>query len=186
MRLWIARHATPLVAAGLCYGALDVQADEQATLRAAQSLAQVLPHGIAVFSSPLRRCRQLADALQALRPDLAHWPDPRLREMDFGLWEGRPWDSITAAAMQAWTDDFEHHRPGGGESVSDFMQRVEQAWHDTLEAGSDAAWITHAGVIRAVTLLQSGALPVTHPSQWPSTSIPYGHWERIDLPQDRA
>lgn len=48
MSLWLARHARPLVAPGCCYGQWDVPADAADTARAAQDLAQVLPHGLSV------------------------------------------------------------------------------------------------------------------------------------------
>src|SRR5215208_2613649 len=101
MRIWLARHARPLVEAGLCYGALDVAADEAETLSAAQRLAQVLPASVDVLVSPRRRCTQLAQALAAARPDLQARADPRLAEMDFGGWEGRAWNCLERAELQA-------------------------------------------------------------------------------------
>jgi len=53
MTLWIARHALPLVAPGVCYGALDVPAQEEATQAAARGLATALPVGLVVRVSPL-------------------------------------------------------------------------------------------------------------------------------------
>ena len=55
MRLWLVRHAAPQVPAGTCYGALDVAADEAATQQAALALAQALPVGVALHSSPIFR-----------------------------------------------------------------------------------------------------------------------------------
>src|SRR5256885_11764934 len=52
------------------------------------SLHDALPISDCLLAhSPLRRCRQLAQALQALRPGLASAMDSRLLEMDFGEWE---------------------------------------------------------------------------------------------------
>src|SRR5690606_10781153 len=42
-RLWLVRHAAPLVSPGTCYGALDVPADAAATQAAAVRLAAALP-----------------------------------------------------------------------------------------------------------------------------------------------
>ena len=89
MALWIVRHATPLIASGVCYGALDVAADTQHTLLAAHALSQAIPLNCKVWVSPLQRCMQLVDALSDIRPELKLQIDTRLREMDFGTWEGR-------------------------------------------------------------------------------------------------
>mgnify|MGYP003391152053 CR=1 FL=1 len=80
-RLWLVRHAQPVVAAGTCYGALDVPADAAATQVAAQRLAQALPAGAAAHYSTLQRCELLALATQALQPNLTIHPDARLREL---------------------------------------------------------------------------------------------------------
>jgi len=177
MRLWLVRHAAPLVEAGTCYGALDMPADAQATQQAAQALAQALPPGTVIRCSPLQRCMQLAGALCALRADLAITPDERLREMDFGAWEGQRWDALDPALLQAWTDDFAHHRPGGGEAVHSFMARVTQAWTEAPSSGGDVVWITHAGVIRAAMLLHAGQVPVTQAAQWPAAACGFGQWQ---------
>ena len=77
MNLWLVRHAQPLIDKGVCYGQLDMQADAQATLDAAAALAKVLPGNIFAASSPLPRCRQLADALTGARS--VRWqPNPHM------------------------------------------------------------------------------------------------------------
>lgn len=171
MTLWLVRHARPLVAAGVCYGALDVPADAQATQQAAEQLAATLPAGVAVQCSTLQRCELLAQALYALRPDLALHFDARLREMDFGSWEGQSWDAIGPSALADWTADFAHYRPGGGESVQVFMQRVAAAW-DAVQ--TDQLWITHAGVARATHLLAQGIRHIDRADQWPQAGPGYG------------
>ena len=62
-RLWLVRHAQPLVAPGVCYGALDLRADPAATADSAQRLAAALPPRLSASHSPLQRCEQLAHAL---------------------------------------------------------------------------------------------------------------------------
>jgi alpha-ribazole phosphatase len=180
MRLWLVRHAVPLVDAGTCYGALDMAADAQATQQAALALAQTLPTAVTLHSSPLQRCTQLAAALCALRTDLTFTIDQRLREMDFGTWEGQRWDALGAATLQAWTDDFAHHCPGGGESVHSFMARVAQAWNDAASHSTEQVWITHAGVIRAAALLYEGRANVTQAAQWPAAACGFGQWRVLD------
>ena len=98
MRLWLARHAQPLIASGVCYGATDVAADEEATRQAALALACILPIRVAMLCSPLQRCGSLAQGLCELRADLCCQTDARLAEMNFGCWEGKRWDAIPQAA----------------------------------------------------------------------------------------
>lgn len=181
MKLWLVRHAQPLVEAGLCYGQLDVPADKAATQASAQALAAALPPDTTLQSSPLQRCEHLALAVFALRPDLAYKTDPRLAEMDFGSWEGQPWDNIGAQALDTWTRDFAQHPPGGGESVTHFMHRVAQVFDATRNTGQDTAWICHAGVIRATRLLIAGQRQIHHAHEWPKDAVPFGEWEVHDL-----
>lgn len=181
MKLWLVRHAAPLVEPGVCYGRTDMPAGERETQEAAQYLARQLPPSIGLVGSPLKRCMQLATTLCVLRPDLSSRPDTRLAEMDFGAWEGRRWDAIGEEALRAWTDDFASHRPGGGESVDEFMARVAAAYGEAHAAGQDTAWITHAGVIRAVSLIAQGQLTVRHASDWPELAPSFGAWRIVEL-----
>jgi len=180
VKLWLVRHAAPLIPPGVCYGRTDVPADPESTQEAARALAAALPDGLQLRCSPLQRCEQLASVLRGLRPDLALECDPRLAEMDFGEWEGRPWHELGETTLARWTSEFETHRPGGGESVQVFMARVAGAFEETRAAGREAAWITHAGVIRAVQLLASGQQRVREAADWPAGDLPFGSWRVID------
>lgn len=175
MTLWLARHPRPLIQSGVCYGALDMDADPQATDVAAQALAGELPGEILVQISPLKRCRQLAQALANLRADLRFEVDPLLREMDFGIWEGVAWSDIPHPAVEAWTTDFATHRFGGKESANELLARVAGAW-DALQPACHAAWIAHAGVAQAATLLHQGIRHVQHAKDWPVSPLSYGEW----------
>ena len=181
MRLWLVRHAQPLVAPGVCYGATEVPADATATIQAAQALALALPHSLRVISSPLQRCHQLARSLQELRPALTYTNDPRLKEMNFGSWEGQRWADIAPQEFAKWTANFGNWRFGGVESVQDVMTRVASLWDESRTAGDDVVWLTHAGVIRAAMLLAQGVREVTRADQWPSQSIAFGQATLLDL-----
>lgn len=176
MEFWLARHAQPTIAAGVCYGASDIEADPVHTYLCADALAEVLPSGIAVWTSPLQRCRVLAQALIERRGDLRLRMDPRLREMDFGCWEGIAWDHIPPAAFDAWTQDFLHGRFGGADSVAQLLLRVSAAWHDTVAQGRDALWVTHAGVIRALGIVVAGKEAPRQAADWPHEVLGMGEW----------
>lgn len=174
MKLWLVRHAQPLIEAGICYGATDVPADAQATLQAANAMAQVLPTGIAMLSSPLQRCEHLSQSICRLRPDLTYKLDERLVEMDFGTWEGQRWDDIAPAELQNWTDAFDTWRCGGSECVDEMMARVAELWDTARSSGHKAVWITHAGVIRAATLVAGGTRSISSAEQWPVEGPAFG------------
>lgn len=156
MGLILVRHTRPKVAAGLCYGKLDLELADDFADEAAAVLA-VLPDIQRVASSPLQRCRALARYIADAR-ELPLEFDERLMEMDFGAWEGRPWSSIPMSELDAWDDDFLHARPHGGESVAMFMSRVEAALADWSARRETVAVVTHAGVIK-VACSRSSELP---------------------------
>lgn len=182
LTLWLLRHAEVPAGQGVCYGRLDLAADEAATQRAATAFDQALPReATPAWSSPLQRCRQMARALQ--HPGL-DWrgEDPRLTEMDFGDWEGRRWDSLAEADFAPWMADFAAHRVGsGGESVNALLARVRTALLDTVShcAGmgqAQALWVAHAGVARALEVLLEGPGFVATAADWPREAPAPGAW----------
>ncbi|HYW56107.1 MAG TPA: histidine phosphatase family protein [Polaromonas sp.] len=181
MTLWLVRHAQVLMEPGTCYGAMDVAADPNATRQCAKALATVLPPNAAVSASPLQRCAQLAQVLIGLRPDLTLQTDARLKEMNFGDWEGKLWDHIARTEFDQWMGNFADHAVGGhGESTNAVMERVAQAF-DELPSGRDSVWITHAGIIRSAQLVAQGIRQVTDAGQWPVEGTGCGHWRCLTL-----
>ena len=188
--LWLVRHALPLIDKGICYGQLDVQADLLETQKCAERLKNVLPAGAHLVSSPLQRCELLAHTLIDLQPGLTCIRDTRLQEMHFGQWEGRPWVDIDKTELAAWTDNFAHYQAGSasgagtassaGESVTQFMARVAAAF-DELDPSRDTVWLTHAGVIRAATLLAQGIRQLSRADQWPLDAPAYGQWCKLAI-----
>ncbi|MFZ2266009.1 MAG: alpha-ribazole phosphatase family protein [Azonexus sp.] len=173
MILHLIRHPRPLVEPGICYGRLDV-AGEHPELVAARLLAE-LPAGLPVYSSPLRRCRELAGHLQA-QPVI----DARLAEMNFGDWEGRAWDDISRAELDAWAADVAGYAPPGGESPVAVQQRALD-----FVAGlrvPEAVVVTHAGVIRVLMAHWQG-LPAR---QWTTLQFGFGSLTSVRVPEDGA
>jgi alpha-ribazole phosphatase len=154
LKLYLVRHPQPAVAPGLCYGAADVPVAEHELAGVHAALAAAgLPGALPVYSSPLRRCLQLA---RRLRPQTLH-VDARLSEMDFGSWEMRPWSGIARAEVDAWATDLLHYRPGGGECVLDVARRVAAFLDDLrLARTTPALLVCHAGTMRLLAALQTG------------------------------
>lgn len=157
MRLYLLRHGKPGIGPGRCYGSADlaVPVDEQErVIDAALPLLRRLPPGAPVYSSPLRRCRELAEALAGRLGLQDPVIDVRLAEMHFGAWEMQPWDRIPRAEVDAWVADMAGYRPGGGERVLDVAARVGAFLADLRNgAQQEAVIVTHAGTMR---LLREG------------------------------
>lgn len=149
MRLYLIRHPQPEVPAGCCYGRSDLPLRDS-PLPLAESLAALLPPEVPLFTSPLRRCRELAQAI-----DAGARLDPRLAEIDFGNWELQSWESIGRSAIERWAADPLGFVPPGGESVRAMADRVIAFARDRLDRG-DAAVVAHQGPLRvlAATLLR--------------------------------
>jgi len=145
VQLYLIRHPAPQVAAGVCYGRTDLPLAEDVAAAAARIVAQLPPH-LPVFTSPLQRCRQLADALHP-----APRSDPRLQEMDFGDWEMMPWDRIQREALDGWAADPLGYAPPQGESVGQMQERVQSFVTETRRQGLErAALVIHAGVMKVI------------------------------------
>jgi alpha-ribazole phosphatase len=177
MRLYLVRHPKPIVASNTCYGRTDLAVSPQEQARVAAALLPVLPRGVPLFSSPLRRCAGLAEQLAGPLACSSLLFDERLAEIDFGTWEDRCWDTIARAEIDAWADDMAGYRPGGGESVLQMAQRVRAFHADLLQSGPHCAIvICHAGTIRLL-LAHRGGLPLSelalHAAQTPH-NIDYG------------
>ncbi|GGH62501.1 phosphoglycerate mutase [Comamonas phosphati] len=183
--LWLVRHARPLVAAGCCYGRLDVAVDPQATQQAARSLHQALAalqQDCLIRHSPLRRCEQLALALQGLDANLTSTADARLQEMDFGQWEGMHWDAIGEEAIATWADDLARHAPGDGEPLAHMLDRVNQALQGArLAPAEHIVWICHAGVARCAQWLLAHGPVLPQSAQWTLPAPRYGQWMKVRL-----
>lgn len=168
MRLHLIRHPRPLIEAGLCYGRLDVAGEAPEVVAAA--LQASLPEGLPVWSSPLRRCLDLARCLNA-EPRI----DARLAEMDFGRWEGQAWDVIPRLELDAWAADVAGYAPPGGESPNTVLARVQAFIADVNV--DEAVVVTHAGVIRLLLAAQQG-LP---PARWCELNFAYGSHTVCDI-----
>ena len=148
MELILVRHTRPLVAENVCYGATDLELAPTFEDEAARVI-ETLPTADRLVTSPLSRCRRLAERIGAARR-LVPVVDARLREMDFGAWEGVTWNAIPRAELDAWGADFLDARPHGGESVRMLYDRARSAVADYRKTGQSHIMVTHAGVIKAV------------------------------------
>lgn len=147
MAVTLVRHTTPEISPDICYGSTDCDV-ASSFVQEAEEVLRRLPPVKRIVTSPLLRCRRLANRIgeeMGLTPET----DPRLVEMDFGTWEGLPWAKIPRAELDQWADDFLHARPHGGESVAQLHARASSAVADLWTGDTPALAVTHAGVIRS-------------------------------------
>ena len=147
MGLTLLRHTAPLVAPGICYGRTDLELAPSFP-EELERISVKMPVVAHVFTSPLQRCRRLAEALCKTH-GLSLKIEPRIREMDFGAWEGQAWSDISRDEIDAWADDFLHARPHGGESVAMLRARALAALEDIRGNNQPTLLVTHAGIIKA-------------------------------------
>jgi len=106
--------------------------------------------------SPLQRARRTAELVQPAAPIVV---DSRLREMSFGIWEGRSVEELRAEGGERFAEaerlglDF---HPPGGESPRMAMARIK-AWAGEIAAsGEPVVAVTHKAAIRALLALATG------------------------------
>jgi alpha-ribazole phosphatase len=180
LRLW--RHPRPHGAQGLCLGRTDLPVDLRRARRLAHHIRQWARHEAGpheVWTSPLKRCRAVGVCLSSW--GWRHHIDERLRELDFGDWDGQPWGQIPREAIDAWCADLRFHRPGGGECLDELARRCADF---LAECGARRRYVvTHAGwMTTAWHLAQGWALPATA-ALWPAAP---GYGVAMDLAQRTA
>ena len=114
----------------------------------------------AIHSSDLRRCVQTAWPIADGR-DVEILATSRLRERDFGAWEGLTDAQVrvaTPAAYETWRDDWEHFAPPGGEGSERLRERVGKFLGELLADGRDGtvAVVTHMGPGKLIVCMLMG------------------------------
>ncbi|GLV86633.1 bifunctional RNase H/acid phosphatase [Streptomyces lavendulae subsp. lavendulae] len=117
----------------------------------------------AVVSSPLRRCRETAQAV-ADRLGLPVAVEEGLRETDFGAWEGLTFAEVRERFpddLQAWLDSPKAAPTGGGESFTAVTRRVSAARDRLLSAHAarTVLLVTHVTPVKTLVRLALGAPP---------------------------
>ena len=156
MRIILIRHPRPLIGPGVCYGRLDIPLHPDAGAAIARIAADPgLTGATRVRSSPARRCRLLAEAIaDTLAVPLSL--DHRLLELDFGDWEGRPWESVPRAELDRWAAEPMGFAPPGGESGAALIARVHAFAACLHRCRQDCAVVSHGGPLKVLAALLTG------------------------------
>lgn len=140
---------------GTIYGRLDVPLSERGLLQSrlvADALAEERLD--AVVSSGLQRAEAAAALIRAGRPDLERQDEPRLTELDRGLWAGRRIEDLALdepAAMERWRASRGAMQAPGGEAPQDLAARTLPVFDGLADRypGGTVAVVAHLWVVRS-------------------------------------
>ena len=161
MDIYLIRHTEVAVGRSVSYGQSDVELATNYVEQRDRILTQLPTDRPAyLFSSPLNRCRLLAnDLATSAEIDLKSVQfDDRIKELNFGDWEMTPWADIPRSTLDPWMNDFVNVGPPNGETFQDLFDRVGTFWQEKIsqlaaENVGPVYIITHGGVIRALLCL---------------------------------
>ena len=157
---------------GRFQGHSDVPLSEEGRAQA-EALGKnlVVDHVDAIYASDLTRAMETAAPL-AERFGLPVIPDPQLRELNFGAWEGRNFNDVNAEnpdAMKNFYNDPEQANIPDSENFTDFQRRVAGRVREITaqERGKRIVIVSHGASIRILLadLLSMPIRSIWHLSQ---------------------
>lgn len=153
MKVYLVRHTSVVWDGAItCYGATDIDVRpsfEEEASRTKQSLSGITADK--VYTSPLQRAVKLATYCGY--PDAEH--DDRLKEMNFGDWEGQLWeDIIKGEQIDLFFERYLNERTPNGESQEDQYERVKAFILEKKAEGYETILIfCHGGVVNCARTL---------------------------------
>ena len=132
-------------------GSLDPPLNATGIAQARELADRVAGEGLrALYASDMLRARQTAEII-AERVGLQPVIEPRVRECDWGSWQGRLIEDIAREEpehWQAWLDAGASFRFPDGESLEEHMERTAAALDDIAGRELPALVVCHGGTIR--------------------------------------
>ena len=183
--LYLIRHGeTELNTKGVYYGWTDCGLSEKGVMQS-EDLADILQNVSfdAVISSSLVRAVITAAIVSGYTPDEII-KDDRLRELNFGDWEGLHHSEVKEnhkEAWEKWGSDWKNAAPPRGESFFEIFSRVKSSIEDILTEykGKSVLIVSHQGAMRIIPMILLG---LTADAYWSFTAEQgrYSHYEIDD------
>ncbi len=155
MKIYLVRHGeTDWNQAGLLQGQTDIALNEQGLEQAREASRRLkeVPFEIA-FCSPLIRAKRTAEIIID-DSNITLTTDERLRELNFGPWEGVDIRTIKDAASQPFTNPGNYIPPEGAESFAQLYKRsgefVSQVLLPLEGTYETVLVVAHGGVNRSI------------------------------------
>lgn len=146
MEIYLIRHTSPKIEQGICYGQSDIDLP-----KSFEEEAAILQHNLEkpldyIFSSPSKRCADLAKYF-----NVPMQTEPRLMELNFGEWEMKYWKDIPQTVLNEWMENYVDQAPPKGESYQQLKSRIVEIFKGIISQNRSTTGIfTHAGPIRAI------------------------------------
>ncbi|MGN1016917.1 MAG: histidine phosphatase family protein [Faecousia sp.] len=145
-RVYLIRHGLPDFPGGqrMCLGTTDLPLAPEG-LAQAKAMAAALPPVTAVFSSPLTRAVQTA---QAILPEITVLEG--LRELDYGQWDGLTFSQIRQRYPELYAARASNLslQPPGAEMKEAGLARFSAAMDEAaMRSPGDFAVVAHGGII---------------------------------------
>ncbi|KJY83372.1 alpha-ribazole phosphatase [Vibrio galatheae] len=150
--VYLVRHGKTVGEPAL-YGHTDVAvaADRQQAI--CHSLLKEALQFSALQTSPLKRCRELAEQIKASQPELLLDVNQDWQEMYFGVLDGVPFEQAKSSwpLLDAfWQNPSKNPLPSA-EPLGDFYCRVSNAWQAFAKTvDKDTLIVCHGGTIRMI------------------------------------
>jgi alpha-ribazole phosphatase len=153
-RIWLIRHGEPVEEAQhKCYGSFDFELSATGRAQMAQVAENLKTEAVAaVYTSPLSRALESARIIAAAQSCPVEVVAD-LREIDFGEFEGLPYDEIATRypdLYRQWMETPTDVRFPNGETFAEMRVRVIRAFEaiQRERAGRTVAIVSHGGVNR--------------------------------------
>ena len=178
MELYMVRHGeTEWNREGRYYGHCDIALSDEGIRQAEQVgcfTKQILFDK--VISSPLCRAVETAKKLT----DQPVLTDERLKEQNFGLFEGKTYQELMKeypVELRCWNEQYEHYRLPEGESFLDVRMRVEAFLEDLKQEEGRILLVAHKGTFGHML----AALMNLPPSGYWNFVFEQGTYSKIDV-----
>lgn len=153
MRFLLVRHGESTYnAEGRIQGQQDAPLSERGRLQAERIGERLRTHRFdACYASDLSRAADTARAIMRHHPDVPFEFTTLLREIKFGIFEGRIMPEIEESFPEEyaqWMEDRRHFVPRGAESADDLYER----------AGRTLQWLSERGHDGAILIVAHGAI----------------------------
>lgn len=153
MKVYLVRHTSvEWDGSIICYGQTDIDVRETFEVEAEETKKRL--KGVVVdkvYTSPLKRAAKLASYCGYPRAER----DARLKEMNFGSWEGRPWSEIMGGEeYETFFARYLRERTPEGESQEEQYERVRDFIEEKKREGLESILVfCHGGVINCACTL---------------------------------